>query len=281
MSIPTYDNLLNPALQAFHNLGGSASIDELEEEVAKLLNLSDADLNELMKNQSRSRFNYRLAWARNYLKNYGLLENTARGIWALTQEGRETKQVDRLTVVQKVKEKFRIKEDFESNSEIDELEPEENISWQDELLNLLKQMKSDAFERLCQRILRESGFVNVEITGRSGDGGIDGRGVVRLGGLLSFHVYFQCKRYKDVVGPSVVRDFRGAMSGRADKGLIITTGRFTSEAKREALRDGAIPLDLIDGQELVTKLKELRLGVFVKERMVEDVVVEKDWFIGL
>ncbi|EPG65739.1 restriction endonuclease [Leptospira wolffii] len=281
MSIPTYDNLLNPALQAFHNLGGSASIDELEEEVAKLLNLSDADLNELMENQSRSRFNYRLAWARNYLKNYGLLENTARGVWALTQAGRDTKHVDRLAVVQKVREKFRIKEDLESDSEIDEIESEESITWQDELLNLLKQMKPDAFERLCQRILRESGFVNVEITGRSGDGGIDGRGVVRLGGLLSFHVYFQCKRYKDVVGPSIVRDFRGAMSGRADKGLIITTGRFTSEAKREALRDGAIPLDLIDGQELVTKLKELRLGVLVKERMVEDVVVEKDWFHGL
>ncbi|TGL28154.1 restriction endonuclease [Leptospira koniambonensis] len=281
MSIPTYDNLLNPALQAFHNLGGSASIDELEEEVAKLLNLSDADLNELMENQSRSRFNYRLAWARNYLKNYGLLENTARGIWALTQAGRDTKKIDRLAVVQKVREKFRIKEDFESNSEIDELESEENIPWQEELLSLLKQMKPDAFERLCQRILRESGFVNVEITGRSGDGGIDGRGVVRLGGLLSFHVYFQCKRYKDVVNPSVVRDFRGAMSGRADKGLIITTGRFTPEAKREALRDGAIPLDLIDGQELVTKLKELRLGVLVKERIVEDVTIEKEWFLGL
>lgn len=138
-------------------------------------------------------------------------------------------------------------------------------------------MPPDAFERLCQRLLRESGFIQVEVTGRTGDGGIDGRGVVKLGGLLSFHVIFQCKRYRDTVSSSAIRDFRGAMVGRADKGLFLTTGTFSRDAKAEAQRDGAPPLDLIDGDELVVMLKEMRLGIEVKQKVTEDVIVKREW----
>ena len=139
-------------------------------------------------------------------------------------------------------------------------------------------MRPEAFERLCQRILRESGFTSVEVTGQSGDGGIDGKGILRLGGLMSFHVFFQCKRYNGSISPSVVRDFRGAMVGRADKGLLITTGTFSREARREAYRDGAPPLDLLDGEELVKKLKELGMGIQVKQRTIEDVFVDEAYF---
>jgi restriction system protein len=127
-------------------------------------------------------------------------------------------------------------------------------------------------------LLRESGFIQVEVTGRSGDGGIDGKGVVRIGGILSFHVVFQCKRYKGSVSPSVIRDFRGASVGRADKGLIITTGAFTRDARTEAQRDGATPIDLIDGEELVEKLKELEIGIEVKEKVVEEVLIRREYF---
>ena len=137
-------------------------------------------------------------------------------------------------------------------------------------------MDPTAFERLCQRLLRESGFIEVEVTQRAGDGGIDGHGTIRIGGLISFNVLFQSKRYTGNIGPTTVRDFRGAMIGRADKGLIITTGGFTREARKEATRDGAPPIDLIDGELLVDKLKELRLGVRMK--MVEEVEVDVDWF---
>ena len=133
-----------------------------------------------------------------------------------------------------------------------------------------------AFERLCKRILRESGFVEVEVTKQSGDGGIDGYGTIRLGGLISFNVLFQSKRYKGNIGPDVVRDFRGAMVGRADKGVLITTGGFTLEARREATRDGAPPVVLIDGQLLAEKLKELKLGV--KTNFVEHIEVVEEWF---
>ena len=121
----------------------------------------------------------------------------------------------------------------------------------------------------------------MEVTGRSGDGGIDGKGVVKVGGILSFHVVFQAKRYKDVVPPSVVRDFRGAMVGRADKGLIITTGTFTRDAKAEAQRDGAPPIDLINGEELADRLKELSIGVETELQTIEKVQIKKDWFYNI
>jgi len=142
-------------------------------------------------------------------------------------------------------------------------------------------MSPAAFERLIQRLLRESGFIQVEVTGRSGDGGIDGKGIMRLGGLLSFHVIFQCKRYSGSVGASQVRDFRGAMVGRADKGLMATTGNFTKDAIREATRDGAPAIDLMDGDQLVDKLKELGLGVKTERIEVEQITVDPSWFASL
>jgi restriction system protein len=161
------------------------------------------------------------------------------------------------------------------HQEEEELQPETK-DWKDGLLAVLtNQMKADAFERLAQRILRESGFVKVEVTGRSGDGGIDGVGVLRLA-LLSFQVYFQCKKYKGSVSAGAIRDFRGAMVGRTDKGLFITTGTFTAEAKKEATRDGAPAIDLIDGDLLCDLLKSLKLGVTT--RMVEEVSTDPEWF---
>lgn len=150
--------------------------------------------------------------------------------------------------------------------------------WKDELLATLRDLTAAAFERLAQRLLREAGFIKVEVAGRSGDGGIDGIGVLRLT-LLSFQVLFQCKRYQGSVGASAIRDFRGAMVGRSDKGLMITTGTFTSEAKKEATRDGAPAIDLIDGDQLCDLLKSLKLGVSTE--LVERMVVDKAWFAQL
>jgi restriction system protein len=204
-----------------------------------------------------------------------LIENSARGVWALTAEGQKSNTVNKDKVRRFVQEEDR-KNREESKSQ-EGGEPGE-LGWEAEVLAALKSMPPEAFERLCQRVLRESGFIQVEVTGKSGDGGIDGRGVVKLGAILSFHVHFQCKRYKDTVSASVIRDFRGAMVGRADKGIILTTGTFTREAKAEALRDGAPPLDLIDGEEFVQMLKAYRLGVTVTEKTIEEVTVNQEWF---
>lgn len=139
-------------------------------------------------------------------------------------------------------------------------------------------MSPDAFERLTQRILRESGFIQVEVTGRTGDGGVDGRGIMQLGGMLSFRVIFQCKRYQGSVGAGQIRDFRGAMVGRAEKGLFITTGTFTPDARREATRDGAPPIDLVDGDQLIDILKKLELGVHSRKVEIEEITVDSEWF---
>lgn len=275
MAVPKYDEMFNPLLQALRNLGGSASITEQEDEVASLLKLSEADLSEIHRG-NRTKFSYRLAWARNYLKRFGLLDNSSRGVWTLTSDGHKKISVDKNEVKRFVIALDRTETKKAKQPTSDEEESE--LVWQEYLLDCIRSMPPDAFERLCQRLLRESGFIQVEITGRSGDGGVDGKGVVRLGGLLSFHMIFQCKRFKGSVGSSIVRDFRGAMVGRADKGLLITTGSFTKDARQEAQREGAPPIDLIDGEGLADKLKELEMGVAVTKRVVEDVTINEQFF---
>ena len=203
----------------------------------------------------RTEVEYRLAWARTYLKWFGLVENSERGIWSLTTEGAQRTSVDPREVIRLAQERFRRPPRAHPRTPGPETlfadTPGESIDetaqWRSDLLSVILKLSPEGFERLCQRILRESGFVDAEVSGRSGDGGIDGRGIVRIGGLISSPVLFQAKRYQGSVGPSIIRDFRGALIGRADKGVIITTGAFTQEAWREETRDGAPPIDLIDG----------------------------------
>jgi len=273
MAVPKYDELFEPLLQAMQQLGGSASITEQEDTVAANLRLSEKEIAEIHRG-TRTKLSYRLAWARNYLKRVGLLENSTRGVWSLTPKGSKQKTLDKEEVKRVVTAMKTAQGNEREGAESDETSP----TWEDRLLETIRTIAPSAFERLCQRLLRESGFIHVEVTGRSGDGGIDGKGVVRIGGLLSFHVKFQSKRYKGSVGASIVRDFRGAMDGRADKGLLITTGTFTREARAEAQRDGARPIDLVDGEELVEKLKQLRIGVEVRQKIVEEVVIIEDYF---
>jgi len=282
--MPTYHELMNPLLQALHQLGGSGSIEEITQKVAELSNLSEEILN-LSHNpekSSQTEIEYRLAWARTYLKKYGILDNSDRGIWIIVPEKQKVTTVDPQEVIKTVraeikKQKELVQKDDDIKDENEVEIPDETESWRNILHHLLTQeLSPDGFERLTKRILRESGFVQVEVTGRTGDGGIDGKGIMRLSGLLSFHVVFQCKKYQGSVSASDIRDFRGAMIGRADKGLFITTGTFTRDAVREATRDGAPPIDLVDGAHLAEKLKELGLGI--KKEIVEQVSVDENWF---
>jgi restriction system protein len=279
MPVPKYDELINPLLQAMDQLGGSASVSEQEDAVASILKLTEKEVADIHRG-STTKLSYRLAWARNYMKRFGLLENSARGVWTLTLEGRKKYPVNIEEVKRAVRNQSKAERKLKVEQPEFEIEPERD-SWQDELLSVVKEMSAESFERLCQLLLRESGFIQVEVTGKTGDGGIDGKGVMRIGGLLSFHVIFQCKRYKGSVSSSIVRDFRGAMVGRADKGLLISTGTFTRDARTEAQRDGAPPIDLIDGDDLVQKLKDLGIGVEVKQKIVEEIKVQRDYFANI
>ncbi len=270
-----------PLLEALRGLGGSGSPDEVVERIAKDLNLSDEIQNELLPS-GEPRFRNQVAWARFYLVREGLLDSSKRGVWSLTERGRAAKlsreqsQEVFLKLVRLFQEQRRAK--------AEKPEPAEEViaegtgatpnDYRAAALDLLLQLPPSGFERLAQRILREAGFTQVIVTGSSGDGGIDGYGTLQINPLVSFKVLFQCKRYTKSVSPSHVRDFRGAMSGRADKGIIITTGTFTAEARREATRDGVPPIELIDGEKLVEMLASLELGL----RPVTTYEIDSDFF---
>lgn len=277
----TFDQLMNPTIQALHELGGSGTVEEIFAKVTQLVNFSDDQLEQLHNPErgGQTEVEYRLAWSRTYLKKFGILENSSRGIWALTATGRQTQKVNPAAVKRFVQE--QTKKTKQSASEVEAQGADDENTWREQLLGVLLQMAPSAFERLTQRLLRESGFIQVEVTGRSGDGGIDGKGIMRLGGFLSFHVIFQCKRYNGSVSVSQVRDFRGAMVGRADKGLLITTGNFTKDAIVEATRDGAPAIDLIDGDLLIDKLRELNLGVQARRVEVEQIEIDQNWFLTI
>jgi len=282
-AIPQYHELFNPLLRALKELGGSATVSEIEEQVAKDLALPENLLEQPSKSHPyKSEVMYRLAWARTYLKDFGLIENSQRGVWSLTPRAQQYPEVDSQEVRKHcatlTKEARKAKKPPDKNPAGEaSLADEDTETWKEQVIStILETMAPAGFERLIQRMLRESGFIQVEVTGRSGDGGIDGRGIAKIHGFMSFHVVFQAKRYKGSVTAGHIRDFRGAMVGKGDKGLFITTGVFTKDAKAEASRDGATPIDLIDGEELATKLKELGLGVATKT--IEEVVVDSEWF---
>lgn len=280
--IPQYSAFFNPVLSALKALGGSGSIKEINDKVVESMGFSNEALEKLHDPEAgnETEIEYRFGWARTYLKKFGLIDNSSRGVWSLTKKAENVHEVDPDQVVKHVREAAKNRETIKPSGAKDEIsngEAQEIQTWKAELYQLLtKELDPSAFERLVQRILRESGFIQVVVTGRTGDGGIDGKGIARIHGLMSFHVNFQCKRYQGVVSASEIRDFRGAMVGRADKGLFITTGSFTRDAKKEATRDGAPPIDLLDGDSLADKLKELRLGI--KVELIEQVTIEPSWF---
>lgn len=214
--MPKYHELMNPLLQALHELGGSGSIEEIAQKVDELTDLPEDLLNvpHNPEKSSQTELEYRLAWARTYLKKYGLLENSKRVIWLIVPEKRDGKSVDPQEVVKIVRAEHKKQKqatDRQSSPEDDsDIEiPEETQSWRSMLHHvLINDMSPDAFERLAKRILRESGFVQVEVTGRTGD--------------------------------------------------------------------GAPPIDLVDGDHLADKLKELGLGI--KKEMAEKISVDPEWF---
>lgn len=256
-----------PLVDALRGLGGSAKADEAVDRVATDLKLTDQVLNETLPSGG-SRFRNQVAWARFYLVREGLLDSSKRGVWSLTARGLEarlTPEQSREIFLKWVKifqeqRKSRPKS-APAPEEVAEGTGAVSRDYREEVLAILMKLPPEGFERLAQRILREAGFTQVVVTGQSGDGGIDGFGTLQVNPLVSFKVLFQCKRYSKSVPPSQVRDFRGAMAGRADKGIIITTGTFTAEARREATRDGAPAIELIDGEGLLDMLEKLELGL--------------------
>lgn len=293
IEIPTRLDLMYPTLVAVRDMGGSATKSELLEKVPEIAEVTDEQLAvvfpaDYTRLQGKSKVLYEISWAFSCLKSIGALENSQRGVWSITQKGLDYLDMDEAEGVMKRDHSTVARKKMKAQAEQrlqpvehDEGRPEdqddEGEYWKDKLLGALQSMEPSAFERLSMRLVKEAGFRNVEVLGKSGDGGIDGVGVYKVS-LVSFPTYFQCKRYSGSVPSRAVRDFRGAMAGRGEKGILITTGTFTREAKAEAVRDGAPPVDLIDGDELCELLREYEIGVRVQVRTVEDITIDQAFF---
>jgi len=271
--LPRIHALLSPILMALAQYGHACSAEDINRLVLAHLEWhSDLSLDAT----TASGLYERLALARTSLSIAGLIVPERRGFWMLTEAGRQALTLTQDSLAEIIRHAAR-KIPSEMPEDLAEAKNEyKRSTWQWRLIQVILAMKPDAFERLCQRILRASNFIRVEVTGRSGDDGIDGIGILRIN-LLSFHVMFQCKRWRTPVGAPEVRDFRGALTGRAEKGLIFTTSSFTAAAYTEAARPGVLPIDLVDGDALCELLKTLKLGVHT--RIVEEIEIEPDFFL--
>jgi len=272
---PQFVQFFQPVIDALVELGGSGQPSEVKELIADKLNITEDEQGEQI-SSGASRFSKNVDWARFYLAKAEFIDASTRGVWSLTEKGRGIKlsSSEALQLFQNIHQQFSVerrKQKDKTPTQIDnkndgsEELPDEDSDHRTILLAKLMALPADGFERLCQRLLRESGFESVTVTGKSGDGGLDGNGVLQVNPFVSFKVLFQCKRYSGSVTPSQVRDFRGAMMGRADKGIILTTGTFTSEARKEAVRDGVPPIELVDGEKLIDMFEMLELGLKPKK----------------
>lgn len=279
--IPKYGDLITVTYAALKALGGSGKNDEINEKAAELLDLSDEVMEyPHLNSSSMSEVNYRLAWARTLLKKHGAITNSVRAVWSITPKFSNVGSVDGNKIEKGYrKSNMSIKEvpaenDLEAESEDI---PEEIRPWRKKLYDVLVHMDPYAFERLAQRVLRECGFTQVEVTKKSGDGGIDGTGKLRINGIFSFNIAFQCKRYQGIVSAGDIRDFRGSLTTNIEKGVFITTGSFSKSAIEEASSPGKQQIDLIDGEEFITKLAEFGIGV----KEVKDYEVNEEFFTKL
>ncbi len=268
---PKFVQFFDPVLKALKQLGGSARPGEVVEAVARLKNVTEAQRQEVLQSGAL-RFDNQIAFVRQYLVWAGYLDSSKRGVWTLTEKGLASPGLTEAEALRLYKEQHALhsspKQRDETESNEDEDEPssaELPESYKEQLLGVLRQLPPNGFERLCQRLLRESGFEQVQVTGRSGDGGIDGIGIVKVNAFVTFKVLFQCKRFAGGVSTGHVRDFRGAMQGRTDKGIILTTGTFTKDAQSEAVRDGVPPIELVDGEQLVALFEQLELGLLPRK----------------
>ena len=282
---PTQIELIEPVFIALRSLGGSANISEIRDKVIEMLQLSDEIVDEPHKGSAsqQTELEYQLAWARTRLKAFGAITNSQRGVWMITPKFSDNDTVSKTDVVEFIKsqrlasknpaEAKALAEDDDPTNDNVEI-PEELEPWRTELAETLHSMDPYAFERLSMLLLRECGFSQVSVTKKSGDGGIDGTGKLRINGIFSFNVAFQCKRFVGSVSAGDIRDFRGSLTTDIEKGVFITTGTYTKAARDEASNAGKRQIDLIDGEEFINKLIEYRLGV--REKTIYE--VDKSFF---
>lgn len=288
--VPNNKTLISATFAALKILGGSGTNQEIHKQVISDLAIPDdvADLPHLG-NVNQTELEYRLAWARTYLKIYGAIENSARSVWSIRPEFVNIDEIDEDEVVAEVlsrNSRTRGQNDINSvretgikfSTENQESEHFKSLvepqSWRGRMEEILQNMNTYSFERLAQRVLRECGFSQVEVTRKLGDGGIDGTGKIKINGIISFNIAFQIKRHVGLVGTPEIRDFRDSLTTDIEKGVLITTGTFSRAAKDEASKSGKKQIDLIDGEEFINMIAEYSIGV----KEIKTYEIDEDFF---
>lgn len=286
---PTYTELIIPTFKVLKKLGGSGTNREIYDQILNEMKLTKEAIEEShLGSSTQTELQYQLAWARTYLKNYGVISNSRKSVWSIlpkyskiNAEELDYREIIAFTYNKNTERRNKNKDDINGlepqddniKNDIEEF-PEENKPWRNELANILHCMDPFAFERLAQRLLRECGFVEVNVTQKTNDGGIDGTGKLKINGMITFNIAFQCKRYKGSVSAKEIRDFRGSLKSDVEKGVFITTGNFTQAAKKEASESGKKSIDLMDGEEFIDKLIEYEIGI----KEVKTYVVDENFF---
>jgi restriction system protein len=237
-----------PLLEVLVEIGGQGRPSDIYPLVtAKFPQVSEEDLAESLPSGG-NRWQNRIQWARQNLVAEGDIDSPSRGTWRITDKGRA-----RLGDAGEV-------EPSPPDASFLELYEEYEASFHSQLLERLHDLSPREFEYFARRLLLAYGFVNVQVTEISADGGIDGYGKLRLG-LATMNVAFQCKRWQGNVGRPEVDKFRGAIQGEFEQGVFFTTSDFTPAARKASLRRGAVPVILLNGEGIVDLMIEKGLGV--------------------
>jgi restriction system protein len=301
MPIPDYQTVMLPLIETLAD-GRERTMRELTDLLAVQFDLTDQEREEPLPSGQQSVFTNRVAWAKTHLKYAGLLENPARGRVQISELGRQVLREKPESINVKLLKRFSSYRDFVSRSAPGRQEIPESIaavedrrtplelidtSFQslrkattEELLSRLKQCSPGFFESVVVRLLLAMGYGGVaghgSVTGKSGDGGIDG--VIKQDKLGLDVVCIQAKRWEGPVGRPVIQGFAGSMDYiRAKKGVILTTSTFTKEARDFVERIEGKKVVLIDGDELADLMIEHRLGV-VTVKTYELREVSNDFF---
>lgn len=264
-------------LDALRELGGSATPREVTNAVARIAEVPESKRYEKLKSGGL-RFSNQVAWARQYLVWEGLLASPKHGLWMLTDHGRASQltddaaheiflkwvkiHADRKAGKQGNDENTKEPVDVhKTQEERESIEANLQVGYRDEVLSYLQTLTPSAFEQFCADLLRYLGLERVEVTGGTGDKGIDGEGYLPIEPLVTAKVAFQCKRYSGSVGTKDMLSFIGAIWNRAEKGLFFTTGYFTTQAKQLAQEGNSSLVELIDGDRLVDLLEQYSFGL--------------------
>lgn len=275
-NVPEVVRFIPRILATLREMNGVAKAGAVKAAVVQAISEAGEPVNDQMLSSGVPKYQNDIYWARMYLVNAGLLEPSkvaGHGVWKLTQGGWLSPLDMSTAAAIYYKTASSSSQGSKNKDEADLPAPsgddhqqdlEGTVNWQVQLKAVLWSLSDQGFEHLCAAIMTANGLDQIKVTGKSGDKGIDGMGLMYLddAGLISIRVAWQCKRYTNTtVGSAEVRNFRGSLDHKTDHGIIFSTSTFTAEAMKESVALGKAPVRLVPLDELIEMLRKLKLGV--------------------